>query len=52
MPISTDVQNVRLGRVSLKGENRTYLWKLPVLMIFFFDNARKTLETTSKVGFS
>ena len=25
----------------------TYLWKLPAPMIFFFDNARKTPETTS-----
>lgn len=33
-------------------KNEAYLWKLPVLVIFFPDRARNKLETTSKVGSS
>ena len=31
---------------------RTHLWKLPEPIIFFFERARKTPDTTSNVGSS
>ena len=43
---------VNIGGSDIRMREGTYLWKLPVPMIFFFERARKTPETTSNVGSS
>lgn len=51
MTISATSYKILASDSSNEDEKRACLWKLPALIIFFFDNARKTLDTTSKVGF-
>jgi hypothetical protein len=52
MTIATMIMIPRESSLSRKGQRIPYLWKLPMPMIFFFESARNTLETTSKVGLS
>ena len=52
MPISTASYSILVSDGSYEDARKAHLWKLPALIIFFFDRARNTLDTTSKVGFS